>query len=656
METYNPKPLYFGWSANQLRSIERMEEAVRHGAMYAWAEPRGNGKTTRCRMLILWAVSYAYRRYPFLLGANAEKAEDSLSSIKTIIRFLPEYADDFPEIVYPVARLGGIAHRAQGQICCGVSTQIEWSKDRIVLPTVPPPPNWPARWPLRSDGMVPSSGVVIATSGLTGDGIRGSLLTLKTGEMIRPDIVVLDDPQTAESARSASQNATRENLVGADVLGMAGPGRAIAAVMPCTIIERGDMADRILNRKIHPVWRGERTKMLESMPTDLAAWERYFEVYRSCILREPPDQQAANDYYVDHREELEAGAVASWAERKNPEDISAIQHAMHLFFRDRKAFFSEYQNEPMEVDYGGSELDVEEIKNRLNKIARGTVPRDHTRLTAFIDVQGKILYYAVCSWDERFGGAVVDYGTFPKQNRAYFAASDARPTLADSFPGLSEAAAIYAGLKALTENLLSRAWKTEQGVEMRIDRCLIDSGWNTDTIYQFCRQCAFAGVIYPSKGYGIGAAKVPISEWPVKPGERSGYAWRLSAPESGRGRTVKIDVNLWKSFIRERLATPEGSPGCLMLCGSQPHEHQLLADHLTSEYRTVTEGRGRRVEEWNVKPTNTENHWWDCVVGCAVAASITGLKWIAGEGEKPKAEKKRKSLRDVYEQAKEHAR
>jgi phage terminase large subunit GpA-like protein len=221
---------------------------------------------------------------------------------------------------------------------------------------------------------------------------------------------------------------------------------------------------------------------------------------------------------------------------------------------------------------------------------------------------------------------------------------------------MSEAAAIYAGLKALTENLLSRAWKTEQGVEMRIDRCLIDSGWNTDTIYQFCRQCAFAGVIYPSKGYGIGAAKVPISEWPIKPGERSGYAWRLSAPESGRGRTVKIDVNLWKSFIRERLATPEGSPGCLMLCGSQPHEHQLFADHLTSEYRTITEGRGRRVEEWNVKPTNTENHWWDCVVGCAVAASITGLKWLAGDGEKSKVEKKRKSLRDVYEQAKEHAR
>ncbi len=37
-----------------------------------------------------------------------------------------------------------------------------------------------------------------------------------------------------------------------------------------------------------------------------------------------------------------------------------------------------------------------------------------------------------------------------------------------------------------------------------------------------------------------------------------------------------------------------------------------------------TEGRGRAVDEWKLRPEATENHWLDCLVGCAVAASIQG--------------------------------
>jgi hypothetical protein len=95
--------------------------------------------------------------------------------------------------------------------------------------------------------------------------------------------------------------------VSADVLGMAGPGKTIAAVMPCTVIAQGDFIDRILDRKQHPLWRGERTKLLKTMPKDLDAWERYFEVYRAGATREPPDRSAADAYYRAYRAELDAG-------------------------------------------------------------------------------------------------------------------------------------------------------------------------------------------------------------------------------------------------------------------------------------------------------------------------------------------------------------
>src|SRR5262245_27668318 len=334
-ETYNPSAFSLAWSVDHLKAIARIEEAVTLGALYAYALPRGSGKTTLLRMAALWALSYGHRRYVFSIGANQEKAADTLSSVKTWMRFLPDYVADFPEVSYPANRLGGIAQRAGGQLCNGEPTLIEWGKDRIVLATVPVPGNWPRTWPRRGDGMSPSSGAVLSASGLTGDGIRGSLLTLTTGETIRPDLVLLDDPQTSESSASPTQNVTRERLVSADVLGMAGPGKTIAAMLAGTVISPGDMVDCILDRSKHPLWRGERAELVRTMPSNLRAWEEYREVWARCALREPPSFTEANNYYIAHREDLDRGAEASWPERKLDGEVSAVQHAMHLYLRDR---------------------------------------------------------------------------------------------------------------------------------------------------------------------------------------------------------------------------------------------------------------------------------------------------------------------------------
>ncbi|MEO1984754.1 MAG: hypothetical protein ABGZ24_29910, partial [Fuerstiella sp.] len=82
------------------------------------------------------------------------------------------------------------------------------------------------------------------------------------GKAVRPSLVVLDDPQTDESARSLSQCANREAILAGAVLGLAGPGKKISGIMPCTVIRPDDMADNILDRDKHPEWNGERTKMV----------------------------------------------------------------------------------------------------------------------------------------------------------------------------------------------------------------------------------------------------------------------------------------------------------------------------------------------------------------------------------------------------------
>lgn len=50
----------------------------------------------------------------------------------------------------------------------------------------------------------------------------------------------------------------------------------------------------------------------------------------------------------------------------------------------------------------------------------------------------------------------------------------------------------------------------------------------------------------------------------------------------------------------------------------------MFAEQVTAEYFVRTEGRGRTVDEWKVRPEQSDNHWLDCLVGCFVAASMQG--------------------------------
>lgn len=638
-ETYNPEAFYLGWSDDHLKAIDRIEEAVTRGALFALAMDRGKGKTTLCRMAALWATLNAICRYAFVIGANSTKATDTLDSLKTMIRFCDVLAADFPEVAWPARCLQGIANRATGQTCNGESTLIVWSGDLVVFPRVPAPANWPKHWKLRADGLAPTSGGIISTSGLTGEGIRGSLKTLTTGEMVRPDFVLLDDPQTPESARSVIQNQVREQLVSADVLGMAGPSKTIAAVMPCTVIEPGDMVDRILDRKKHPLWRGQRTGILKSMPKNLAGWTDYFDVYARCSQLEPPDFTESNAYYIEHREELEEGAEASWEDRKLDGEVSAIQHAMHLYFRDPFAFWAEYMNQPKPLHaVAASVLDPALIAKKVTNVPRLTVPRSCTRITAFIDVGAHVLWYVVIAWDEKFGGQVLDYGPYPDQSRLYFAASDVRPALSD-LPGMTalpQEAVIFSGLSAVALRVLGRKYVQEEtGTEMSVEKCIVDANWGpcTDVVYEFCRRDPHSARLLPSHGKYIGPKATPINAWTKRdPNEQIGPGWRISTAEAGkRGRKVVFDTNKFKTFVAERFRTAQAAPGCLMLFAGTEQEHQMFSEHCAAEYPKPKppNAGGYEVDEW-VERIGRDNHFWDCVVGNAVAASVLGLRWDPG--------------------------
>jgi len=610
-DTYFPFTFNLPWSNDHLKIIEKIETAVLQGGLFATAMPRGSGKTTIAEVACIWSVLYGHREFVALIGSDEGHAMQLLDSIKTELESNEHLLADFPEAVYPIERLEGIANRCNGQLHNGERTHIGWTAKEVVLPTIP--------------GSV-ASGAIIKVAGLTG-GIRGMKYKRVDGQAVRPTLVVIDDPQTDESARSPIQCATRESILAGAVLGLAGPGKKISGIMPCTVIRPGDMADSILNRDKHPEWNGERTKMVYSFPTNEKLWDQYATI-RAESLRNDHGGAEATEFYRENRDAMDEGAAVAWEARFNHDELSALQNAMNLKLRNEHAFFAEYQNEPLPTQaVDESLLTADDIATKLNRMARGLVPLQCTRLTAFIDVQGTLLYYVVAGWEDDFTGYVIDYGTYPDQKRPYFSLRDAKLTLATATKAAGQEGQIYAGLELLTAHLMGREWPRDGGSVSRIDRCMIDSGFWTDVIHQFCRQSAHAANITPSKGLGIGIAARPMAEYINKPGDRVGLNWRMPLVQGKRAvRHAVYDTNFWKSFVQTRLAVPMGDRGCLSLFGDKPATHRLLADHLTAEYRIVArrDGDTRVVPMWKEKPERPDNHWLDCLVGCAVAASIQG--------------------------------
>ncbi len=611
-EQYFPQTFHLPWSPDHLKVVTKIEQAVLEGGLFAMAMPRGSGKTSLCETACLWALVYGHREFVALIGSDEEHAANMLDSIKAELENNELLLEDFPEVAFPIHALEGIHQRAGGQLYQGKQTHIGWTAREIVLPTIPGSKAF---------------GAIIRVAGITGR-IRGMKHKRVDGSSIRPSLVLIDDPQTDESARSPSQCATRERILAGAILGLAGPGRKIAGLMTLTVVRPDDLADRILDRDKHPQWQGERTKMVYSFPTNEALWARYAELWREG-MRADRGIADATAFYRDNREAMDEGADVSWPQRHHPDELSAIQHAMNLKLdRGEAAFWAEYQNEPLpEEQVDDDLLTADQIAAKINGLKRGEVPIGATALTMFIDVQGKALFWLVVAWEDDFTGYVIDYGTEPDQKEAYFTLRDIRRTLASTASRAGLEGAIYAGLERVTDVLLGREWRRDDGAMVRIDRCLIDANWgsSSDVVYQFCRQSKFAGVVMPSHGRYVGASSIPFSEYKRKRGDRVGLNWRIPVVTGKRSvRHAVFDTNYWKSFVHARLAVPMGDPGCLSLFGRKPGQHRLLADHLTSEYRVKTEGRGRTVDEWKLRVDGLDNHWLDCLVGSAVAASIHG--------------------------------
>ena len=185
-EAYFPETFSLPWSPDHLKVIAKIEIGVLRGGLFAMAMPRGSGKTTLAETACIWAMLTGAQQFVCLIGSDAGHARSMLESSKVEFETNERLLDDFPEAVFPIHALERIHNRAKGQLCGGKPTRIVWTADEIVLPTVPGSK---------------ASGAIIRVAGIESR-IRGMKFKRADGRAVRPSLVVLDDPQTDESARS----------------------------------------------------------------------------------------------------------------------------------------------------------------------------------------------------------------------------------------------------------------------------------------------------------------------------------------------------------------------------------------------------------------------------------------------------------------------
>ena len=644
-ETYFPQLFKLEWSANHIRAITKLENAIKNGDLFALAMPRGSGKTSIARAASLWAVLGGHRRFVVYIAANSKKATDTIDSLKKFVRLNTLLYEDFGPELHGFVKLENQSRRCEGQKCNGVSTDIGWGASEIVFPTVP-------------GGSC--NGAVIAAFGIESGDILGTQKTLSDGQtVIRPDFAIPDDPQTNESAKSPTQNESRYGIIAADVLGMAGPDVRIAMAVICTVKQKNDLADRLLDRKRSPEFQGEKMRLMDAMPTRMDLWDQYAEILHECLRKEEPTTRAT-EFYAANREAMDEGSEPTWPARFDRTQISAVQYAMDLYYRDRQAFQSEYQNDPISREVSSTmRLTPNEICERINGTERGEVPVEGTLLTAFIDISQVCLWWSVCWFDQDFNGGLVDYGCFPEQGRTYFSLADVETggkTLQSEYKNAAGLdGQLYGGLDDLTRQLLGREWNRRDGTKMRIDRCLIDANWGLSTkiVKRFCRQSPFSSILLPSHGRYVGATSKPFDEYHRGAGEKVGQGWRVPKPDDPRDpRHIAWDTNFYKSFFHARMSTAMGDPGGFTLFGKRDtaSTHRMFADHCAAEYSVRVSAKGREIDEWQEKPGH-DNHWFDCVVGCMVAASERGAT-LKEAGERAVKPKERKSLAQMASEAK----
>lgn len=562
--------------------IRAMQATILTGGKVHLRLPRGKGKTTWTKIAMIWAASYAHRRFLVVISATASDAQAIISDVLSVLDSGETYLEDFPEIAHPFHMLEGIAQRCASQHIAGARTDIEITGNRITLPTV--------------SGSA-SSGITLRARG-----VKGSLRGLVSGRQ-RPDFVFLDDPQTRKDATSVSETAKFLAVVRGDIDGLAGHNRAMATVIATTPVAPNDGSSHLANPDEFPDIRTMTVPLILSFPRRLDLWDEFAALFRNDSLAGDLAHTGSREFYRANRAAMDDGCeVLDPADGDPKTEESAIHHAfVRRCVLGETAFNAEYQMIVARPD-AAFRLDPSFVVRRLNSFPRCTIPLLCGECVAFCDVNIDAgLRWGVLSVGRRNVAALVAYGRYPETGRV--ASENASETQIAS--ALAAAMASVTRIIASLPLMYGRTRKQPQAL-------VFDGGYMTSTVAAYCATARAPFKLAWAKGFG-GAVYRP-SDKIAQPGDH------VHASASENGVFLAVCADYWREFSQRALLAEPLQPGSLSFYGRDPLEHARLADEICAEVleSKITGVNGKPIWRWT---TTGDNHYGDVVSGCFAVAS-----------------------------------
>lgn len=579
-----------------------LDYIIENGGWKAIVLPRGSGKTTIAMGVALKSILTGKSRYAVMIGAKAGFSKNLIKTFKAWLQHNERLAADYPEVCEPIKHTNGIPQAMKTLTAFGETVYLEWTADKIVLPDCPR--ITPSGKKVKSN----SANAIIDCDGITG-AIRGRNYCLPDGTVARPEFCIVDDPQTKESAKSVEQTTDRLEIIKSDIAGLSGPEKDIRIVVPCTIIQEGDLADQISNPETSPDFIGERHPFFISMPENMNLWDKYNEV-RILGLAKRDKGMAAQKFYKENQKALDKGAVVSWPERKGDNAINGVQWGMNKYFQlGEKSFQTELQGAPLPAQEL-IRINAETVLKCAGELSRWIVPLDAVVTTAFIDCNPRTsgLHWGVTSFEKDVSANISAYGRYP----------DRGVLVPENASTEQEKALLFEGLRKVCEALGKAPLKNEMGQPCKIDLVMIDGGYQFETVVKFVRSARMPFQLAVSRGRA--ATKYLDVGRDVLKAMPNIHLRKNQKNE----RYLSHNTDVLREDVHRAFVAGPGAPGGMTIHKAPPF-HDVLAKHITSmKLADKAEGSLGIMYKWTKVP-GTEDHLLDCAVGCYAGASWLGI-------------------------------
>lgn len=333
-------------------------------------------------------------------------------------------------------------------------------------------------------------------------------------------------------------------------------------------------------------WKQIRFPDKEGMSyADRAEFATYICQECGCILtdKDKPEMLRLGEWRVVKENTKFARKVAFWMNTLYSPFVRFSEIAKEfLDSKDDPERLQNFTNSWLAEPWENTKLktSAELVLERQTEYEEFIVPEWAKILTAGVDVQENCFYWSIRAWGDYFTSQNIAHGQ------------------AHSFTEI--------------ERIMNLAYLMPDSTPLVVSLALVDSGNDTDTVYDFCANNSEWAL--PSKG----SSNTMLTHY------RLSKVNKVDSKAFGMN-LVLVDTGKYKDMIAGRMRKENGQGSWMVYSGcDMEYAQQVTAEHKVN----VKNGKGQIKQEWKPKTSHAANHYLDCEVYAICAADIMGVRTI----------------------------